>query len=301
MRGPHYTDGASMVSSIAAVAILALPLLLSLGACSQIPEPEENIESLTAVTESPAQPGAAEEYDAELHPDPIVEPRDCDPLLVITVRGTGEPKKGQLLSPVARAIEKADPDRVQTFTLDYPADTDVNEGGTLGVRMLIDTLNVQAEHCPDQRFALLGYSQGALIVGDALSAPELRLVGETVGELSEDAAERVLAIVLYGNPRFAGGEAYDVGDFDEALGGILPRTAGSFEAFADRMQDFCVAGDFICQSSLDLDEKGHVAYFDNGMQQQGADFVIERMRQPGALPPPSITGPTTTPSPQPTP
>lgn len=258
-------------------AALAVPIALSLAACSNVPEPEENIDSLTAVTEAPAPPKAAEEYDIELHPDPIADPIDCTPYLVITARGTGEPNKGQLLSPVARTIKKALPDEVTVLNLDYPADTDVNEGGTYGVRLLLDTLNVQAKACPAQVFVLLGYSQGALIVGDALSAPDSRIVGSTVGELTDDAASRIAAIVLYGNPRFSATESYDEGTFNELLGGILPRTAGTLDAFADRIRDYCVAKDFICQSSLDLDEKGHVAYFKNGMQEKGAEFVLSRL------------------------
>lgn len=265
-------------------AVLVLSLGLSLSACSQVPDPEENIDSLTSVTEAPAPPKAAEEYDIELHPEPIVEPLDCTPYLVVTARGTGEPNKGQLLSPVARAIREALPDQVKTLNLKYPASTDVNEGGTYAARLLLDTLNVQADACPAQRFVLLGYSQGALVIGDVLSAPEGRLVGGTVGQLSEDAAARIVAVVLYGNPRFSGAESYDFGSFKETVGGILPRVPGSLEPFADRIRDFCVAKDFICQSSLDLDEKGHVAYFKNGMQQEGAEFALGLMRQAAAAP-----------------
>lgn len=260
-------------------ALVVLPLIASLAACSRVPDPEENIESLTSVTEAPKPPVAAEEYDINTHPDPIVEAAECTPYLVVTARGTGEPKKGQLLSPVARAVKKALPNEVTVKDLDYPADTDVNEGGTYAVRLLLDTLNVQAEACPQQEFVLLGYSQGALIIGDALSPLDARLVGATVGELSEDATQRVVAVVLYGNPRFSGEESYDVGTFDSELGGILPRTVGSLDAYTDRIQDFCVRGDFICQSSMDLDEKGHVAYFKNGMQQEGSDFVLAKIAQ----------------------
>lgn len=254
--------------------ITAALLSLTLGACSQVPEPTENIDSLTQVTEAPLPPAAAEEYDFVRHPAPIVKPLECTPYLVITSRGTGEPNKGQLLSPVARAVKKAHPDAVKVHNLDYPADTNVNEGGTYGVRLLLDTLRVQNDACPQQVFALLGYSQGALIVGDALSTPDGRLVGGTVGELSDDVAAQIAAVVLYGNPRFSSEESYDVGNFDKKLGGVLPRTPGSLQSFAERVQDFCVTGDFICQSSLDLDEKGHVSYFKNGMQQKGADFVL---------------------------
>ena len=267
--------------TIRAVLMLPLGLLLgfSLAACSQVPDPEENIDSLTSVTEAPAPPAAAEEYDIELHPESIAEAIDCTPYLVITARGTGEPNKGQLLSPVARAIREALPDQVKTLNLKYPASTDVNEGGTYAARLLLDTLNVQADACPEQRFVLLGYSQGALIIGDALSSPDSRLVGSTVGQLSDEAAAQIVAVVFYGNPRFNGTESYDFGTFQESVGGILPREPGSLAAFAERMRDFCVAKDFICQSSLDLDEKGHVAYFKNGMQRQGAEFVLEQIRQ----------------------
>ncbi|WP_449282296.1 cutinase family protein [Leucobacter sp.] len=255
-------------------------LSLSLAACAPAIDATAARESLSEVTEDPAVPDAAEELDADLSPEPVVEPLECLPYLVITARGTGEPSRGQLLSPVARAIAEARPGEVLQLDLDYPADTDVKEGGTVGARTLIDTLNVQTEACEEQRFVLLGYSQGALVMGDALAAPEARLIGETVGEVSGAAAERVLAIVFYGNPRFVGSERFDYGSYDPGMNGILPRPPGSLDAFADRLRDYCVAGDFVCQSSLDLDEEPHIDYYSNGMQQDGAAFAITRLDPP---------------------
>lgn len=265
----------------AAAALLAGAALLT--GCASPPDPVVARESLSSVTEDPAQPEAAEQYDAELHPDPIAEPIDCSPYLVISVRGTGEPHKGQLLGRAASLIEKSRPDQVERISLDYPADTDVKESGTEGARMLIDTLNVQAEACADQRFVLLGYSQGALVIGDALSAPDVRLVGGTVGAVDQTAADRILAIVFFGDPRFVGSEPYNLGDYDAALSGLLPRPAGALSAYADRIADFCVGRDFVCQTNIDLDtgmdldEEGHVEYFDNDMRQEGAEFAIARL------------------------
>lgn len=257
--------------------LLGSSLILLLAACAPSIDPEETRDSLTEVTENRTQPDAAEELDSELHPDPVVDPIECSRYLVMTVRGTGEPTRGQLLSPVARAISDARPGNVQTVDLGYPADTDVKDGGTRGARTLIDTLNVQADACEEQRFILLGYSQGALIVGDALAAAESRLVGSTVGMLSPPAADRILAVVLYGNPRFVGSEPYNAGSYDPAVNGLLPRPPGSLAPYSDRIRDYCVAPDFVCQSSLDLDERGHIAYYDNGMQEDGAAFVITRL------------------------
>ncbi|MFC5338208.1 cutinase family protein [Leucobacter denitrificans] len=226
------------------------------------------------MTEDATPPEADSTYDADLHPEPIVDSLECTRILIITARGTGEPGKRQLLGPVVRAIAEARPDQTQQLDLDYPADTDVKEGGTYGARLLIDTLNVQAEACPEQEFVLLGYSQGALVIGDALSAPEFRLVGTRVGEVGHEAESRIRAIVFYGNPRFMGTEEYDSGSYTEWVNGLLPRPEGSLNTYADRIRDYCVINDFVCQRSLELEDEGHVAYYENGMQQDGASFVI---------------------------
>ena len=276
------TAGVSRLRGLAAVlgAVCLGGSALLLAGCAPGTDPETTRESLTEVTDAPAPAEAAEEYDAEAHPDPIAEPIDCSPYLVITARGTGEPSKGQLVAAVAKAVSAARPGEVETLDLDYPADTDVNEGGTRGARLLVDTLDVQHEACPDQRFVLLGYSQGALVIGDALADPEARLVGGTVGEIDADAADAIIAVVFYGDPRFVGSEEFNTGSFDPALNGLLPRPVGALEKFGDRIRDYCVAGDFVCQSSLELDEKPHIEYYKNGMPQDGAAFVITRLGAP---------------------
>jgi len=256
------------------VLILGLSALL-LAACAQQPDAEETIEQFTAVTE---QPQIDDEFNVSANPNPIVDPVDCTHYLVITARGTGEPKrKGQLLSPVARAIADSRPGLVSVLDLEYPAADDVRVGSNAGARKLIDTLNVQTSVCATQQFILLGYSQGALVIGDALVSPEARLVGEHVGVVSAEAASRILAIVLYGNPRFVADEPYSVGTFTPSHDGILPRQAGSLAEFAERMRDYCVEGDFICQSTLEVDPEKHMDYYRNGMQNDGAAFVINRL------------------------
>lgn len=284
--------------ALPALALAAATVTASLLGCAQTPAPEETIEQLTSVTQEPASPTAAEQYDAELHPEPTVEPLECSAYLLVTVRGTGEPKKKQLLSPVARAIVAARPGQVTRLDLDYPADVDVNEGGTAGVRTLIDTLNVQQEACPEQRFVLLGYSQGALIIGDALSAPVNRLVGETVGSVRGEALSQVLAVVLYGDPRFAAGEPYNAGTFVEGVSGLLPRPFGSLSPLNDRVRDYCVEHDFVCQSLLEpavdeYDEEGHIEYYSNGMQQDGAAWVITKLDPLTPSPTPAPSAPAT--------
>ena len=257
--------------------LAALALAVSLSACAAPADPEVARDALQEVTETPAPEREAEQQEAEAAPLEI-EPLECLPYLVITARGTGEPHRGQLLSPVSRAISEARPDQMLRIDLDYPADTDVNGGASLGVRTLVTTLNQQARTCPEQKFVLLGYSQGAMVIGDALAAPDARLVGTEADELRPETGAAISAVLFYGDPRFVGAEPYNSGDYDPSRDGLLPRPAGALADYAERLRDYCVSDDFICQATtMDLDEAGHVEYFSNGMQQDGAAFAITKL------------------------
>ncbi|MDA3146146.1 cutinase family protein [Leucobacter sp. UCMA 4100] len=258
----------------AAALSLAGALAALIAGCSTPPTPEVSAEQLAEVAEDPTPAEAAEELDAEVDPEPVVDPIDCSASLVLTVRGTGEPSSRQLLSPVAKKITSERKGEVERVDLDYPADGNIKESATIGIRMLVDTLNQQADLCPDQHTVLLGYSQGALVVGEALQGPEGRLIGETVGVVDEEASERISAVVLYADPRFVGSDPFGEGDYSPEVSGLLARAEGSLDDYASRAKSFCVADDFICQSQRSLNEEGHVAYYSNGMQQDGAAFVL---------------------------
>ena len=260
-----------MVATLAAAALLV--------GCTAGAPPEETAEDLTEVVEDPTPPEAAEELDTENEPDPIVDPLECTAYLTITARGTGEPSRRQLLAPVARAIAEAAPDDVQTVDLDYPADGDIKEGATRGIRTLIDMLNQQADLCPSQEFVVMGYSQGALVIGEALIDPGQRLLGGTVGTLSRAASDRIVAVLLYADPRFVATDPFSIDLVRLVNNGLLERPAGALDEFADRTVSFCVPDDFICQAStsITLTESGHVAYYDNGMQERGAEFALSLM------------------------
>ncbi|WP_244303356.1 hypothetical protein [Leucobacter coleopterorum] len=88
------------------LAVLGLAGVFALSGCAAELDPVEARDSLAEVTEDPEPPATASEYDAELHPEPVVEPQECSRYLVITARGTGEPSKGQLLSPWRKTSQR---------------------------------------------------------------------------------------------------------------------------------------------------------------------------------------------------
>ncbi len=185
---------------------------------------------------------------------------------MITVRGTNEQLNGGMLGPLAQQIASASPGHIQVTPLEYAASV---EPGTQadGVNLLMSTLNGQAEQCPAQHTVLLGYSQGAMVVGDALSAPDVRPNEDNGYTLSDRASENVIVAELFGDPRFNSETSYDVGDFTKGTNGVMgARGPHELDRYASRTQSYCNYDDPICQTYGS--RKGHREYATNGLRDQ---------------------------------
>ncbi|MEO5876868.1 MAG: cutinase family protein [Streptosporangiaceae bacterium] len=202
---------------------------------------------------------------------------DCKPVSIVSSRGTFEPQDGSWLQkPIGDQIAKALPGRTKYTELVYPAAPNMDKSPEAGVTALVKLLNDEAQACPDQRYVLVGYSQGAQVTGDSLVPPANRLVGKNAGEVSAAVPGRIAAIVLYGDPRFVAGEPYNAGTPEAGKSGDKPRTKGELAAYTGRIRDFCEKGDFVCQGSTG-NVLAHLTYFFNGMNNQGAQFAIEQI------------------------
>ncbi|GAA3193976.1 cutinase family protein [Actinocorallia longicatena] len=203
---------------------------------------------------------------------------DCKPVSVISSRGTFEPQSGSWLQkPIGDKIANALPGRTKYTELVYPAAPNFDTSPEAGVTALIKLLNDESAACPDQRYILIGYSQGAQVTGDSLVPPAGRLVGKNAGEVSVTVPGRIAAIVLYGDPRFVAGEPYNAGTFEPGKSGDKPRTKGELAAYASRMKDYCEKSDFVCQGSTG-NPISHLFYFFNGMNDQGAQFAVQQIQ-----------------------
>jgi cutinase len=171
---------------------------------------------------------------------------DCDAVTVIAARGTGEPAgTGFLLGQVSRQIDSRVDVPVTVVGLDYPAAAEFVNSPRQGVAELNRLVRAaDADDC----LVLLGYSQGAIVVGDALA-----------GFSAADGA-KVRAVVMFGDPRFNSVEPYNEGSFGRPSRGLNPRRAGELAAFADRIQNYCNGGDLVCQGSRNGGGDGHLAY-----------------------------------------
>ncbi|MFD3702170.1 cutinase family protein [Nocardia sp. NPDC058658] len=209
-------------------------------------------------------------------PSAAADPGDagCAEVRVVTVRGTLEPQSGSLLlTPLGRRIAQESGLRTTVTELEYPASMNP-DSGVRGVENLTALLNEATAGCPDQRLVLLGYSQGGRVIGNTLNARNL---------LTEQASARIDAIAMFGSPLFNGAEPYNRGNFDPALSGTGSLPLGALADYADRVRDFCNAGDRACQGGDPAAgfgnalSYGHFAYFVNDNRDQAAAFVRERL------------------------
>jgi len=205
-------------------------------------------------------------------------------LRIIGVRGSTEPQGGsRLLKPMGvELVNRFDgpasyeelryPATIDHF--DPPADIDLGESPSIGVRNLINLVNVTTTQYPTQGIVLLGYSQGAQVVGDALVDPDDRVCGYDAGEISSKANARVVAVVLFGDPRFTKGESFNMGTFDVGKEGLTPRMPGTLLPYASRLQNYCAKDDVTCQGR-DGTLHGHTEYFRNTMRAEAIAFVAQ--------------------------
>ncbi|TCB92160.1 cutinase family protein [Micromonospora zingiberis] len=197
----------------------------------------------------------------------------CPELEIIGARGTTErPGLGVVLTPLAQQITREVPQTVRTTALDYPASANYTASVRQGVAEVQRVLAATAATCPDTRFVLAGYSQGADVMGDALVGGGSRLAPGAA--LPADLAARVSAVLLFGDPTFTAGEPFNVTDGRRS--GVFPRGSGRLNAFADRTQSYCNANDRFCQGGFSL--AAHLNY--RGFHGQATAFVAARTTTP---------------------
>jgi cutinase len=110
-------------------------------------------------------------------------------LLIITARGTGEPLNPNLGiiigDPLWKAVKKLVPD-ASAYSVDYPASA-APCSRELGSQDVINHLVAQSSKCPNQRYALAGYSQGAAVIHEAMKTVDPGLY------------PKIVALVMFGD------------------------------------------------------------------------------------------------------
>jgi cutinase len=183
----------------------------------------------------------------------------CTDVDVVVARGTGEPGRLGLIvgDPVFSAIQQRLSGTTSTGTpVDYPASLSPTSP-TDGNRALVNHVTAQAQACPNQRFVLVGYSQGANVVGNSLgiSSQGAAVGGPVVATIPASVEPRVAAVLVFGYP-------------------LRKLGRGITGTYAQRTLDICAPLDIVC-NPLGTSTIAHLSYGNNAAQ--AATFAVARL------------------------
>lgn len=183
----------------------------------------------------------------------------CSDIEVVSARGTFEPGNlGTIVGdPVFSALQKRLAGKnLTSYKVDYPADLSLNSSSQ-GNTDLVNHVKSQANSCQDQKFILVGYSQGANVVDNSIgiSSAGATVGGAIVASIPDDIEPKVAAVLLFGNPIRAQGKS----------------VTGTY---ADRTHDVCAKGDPVCERGGN-DTPAHLSYRDDA--EEAAAFVAGKI------------------------
>lgn len=164
---------------------------------------------------------------------PMASAAPCTDIDVPVARGTFEPGTLGLIvgDPVYQAVQnQLRPRTLSGYRVDYPADLGEPASVQKGNTDLVNHVKAQAAACPQQRFVLVGYSQGANVVDNSIGVSSDGAVvgGPIVATIPAELAPRVAAVLLFGNP----------------IRAIGRQVTGPYQS---RTKDYCADGDPVCQ------------------------------------------------------
>ncbi|MFE6823553.1 cutinase family protein [Streptomyces sp. NPDC057690] len=175
---------------------------------------------------------------------PTASAATCSDIDVVAARGTFEPGTLGLIvgDPVLSALQrKLTGKTLSSYAVNYPADLSLTSAAQ-GNADLVNHVKAQATACPNQRYILVGYSQGANVVDNSIGISSAgAVVGSPIVAILPAAVEpKVAAVLLFGNPIRALGKS----------------VTGTYQS---RTIDFCATGDPVCESGGD-DVLAHLGY-----------------------------------------
>jgi cutinase len=158
---------------------------------------------------------------------------------------------------------------IGVYAVNYPASDDFAPSANAGAVDANAHVNSMAASCPNTKLVLGGYSQGAIVI-DLITIAQLPVGGFVPVTLSQDVADHVAALALFGNPS------------DRYLGAPVSTVSPWYGAKAI---DLCAPGDPVCAPggllSLpthdEMFSSEHLSYPNSGMPAQAAAFVASHL------------------------
>ena len=175
----------------------------------------------------------------------------CAAAHVIAARGSNEPAGPGRLGPLVSAIQNGVGAPVSASSVSYPASALFYSWSTTqGDAAIKKMLTVQVTKCPTQAIVLVGFSQGAQLVGDVLSGGGGAAgLGSSTPPAAADVTDNVVAAIQMADPRHVANVSINVGT-GNPYNGLFPRTRTQnsvlINGFSAVVRSYCDAGDPYC-------------------------------------------------------
>lgn len=236
-----------------------------------------------ALQPEPGGPPVPGPFGDEPTPQPT-QPADCPDTEVIAVPGTWESSPtddplnptfnpNSLLLKITAPLQQAnDPGRLKAYTIPYtaqfrnpqsPQEMTYDQSRREGTDKVRAELQATHAHCPYTGFALLGFSQGAVIAGDVANE-----IGTSGTPVPADAVRSVILIADGRRDQGAPGPPVQpsngqgmeialqpVSGITQLVAGATmtgPRPGGGFGALTERTASICAAEDMICNAPMSV-------------------------------------------------
>ncbi|KAK6811621.1 hypothetical protein RU639_012528 [Aspergillus parasiticus] len=179
------------------------------------------------------------------------QPSPCVKVHMIVARQStswpGEGRMKELADHIKQRLPSSDSEALQ-----YPAYGDIwryRSSVFTGDKAMVTSITAYTSRCPDSKIVLLGYSQGAHIIGDILCGSIVERDFPAVPPIDDHLGERIVAAVSMGDPTFIPGLPYDFGTSKNT--GKFPRVNNTVCTKYDSIRrSYCDDGDIYCASGI---------------------------------------------------
>ncbi len=203
----------------------------------------------------------------------------CAPATVLAARASTERQGEGTIASLVDKIQASVNAGVTESAVVYPATlNNYANSAAQGDSAMKSELQTIVNNCPNQKVVIVGYSQGAQLVGDVLGGGGGGSLGAATAPSPSSVTSHIIAAIQFGDPRHLPNKSFNQGTAKGATG-LFPRPASeSIDAFSAILQSYCDTGDPFCASGNNL--AAHLDY-DQKYDTQAAAFVKGKLNAAG--------------------
>jgi acetylxylan esterase len=203
----------------------------------------------------------------------------CAPATVLAARASTEAAGEGTIASLVDDIQASVNSGVTESSVNYPATlTNYSSSAATGDKNMKSQLQTLVTNCPNQKIVIVGYSQGAQLVGDVLGGGGGGSLGTATAPSPSSVTSHIVAAIQFGDPRHLPNKSFDKGTASGSTG-LFPRPSNeSIDGFASILQSYCDTGDPFCAGGNNLNV--HLTY-DSRYDTSAASFVKGKLNAAG--------------------